>query len=113
MGSVTYYVAMGFERSEEGDLVAMDPMESQSSSQAISRARALASTKAGAVAFSRTVAAIRTAFAERRTVALLHAKATADEQARQRALIDAAHFAPDDAVVLFTAGEVPDELPTG
>ena len=35
MGSVTYYVAMGFERSEEGDLIAMDPMESQSSSQAV------------------------------------------------------------------------------
>jgi hypothetical protein len=54
MGSVTYYVAMGFERSEEGDLVAMDPMESQSSTQAVSRARVLAVTKAGAVAFSRT-----------------------------------------------------------
>jgi hypothetical protein len=81
MGSVTYYVAMGFERSEEGDLVAMDPMESQSSSQAISRARVLAATKVGAVAFSRT----------------------GDP--------DIGEFA--DAVVLFTAGEVPDELPTG
>jgi hypothetical protein len=81
MGSVTYYVAMGFERSEEGDLVAMDPMESQSSSQAVSRARALAATKAGAVAFSRT----------------------GDP--------DIGEFA--DAVVLFTAGDVPDELPTG
>jgi hypothetical protein len=81
MGSVTYYVAMGFERSEEGDLVAMDPMESQSSSQAVSRARALAATKAGAVAFSRT----------------------GDP--------DIGEFA--DAIVLFTAGDVPDELPTG
>jgi short-subunit dehydrogenase len=53
MGSVTYYVAMGFERSEEGDVVAMEAMESQSSRQAVSRARALAATKAGAVAFSR------------------------------------------------------------
>ena len=81
MGSVTYYVAMGFERSEEGDLVAMDPMESQSSSQAVSRARVLAATKAGAVAFSRT----------------------GDP--------DIGEFA--DAVVLSTAGDVPDELPTG
>lgn len=32
----------------------MDPMESQSSTQAVSRARMLAVTKAGAVAFSRT-----------------------------------------------------------
>jgi hypothetical protein len=81
MGSVTYYVAMGFERSEEGDLIAMDPMESQSSTQAVSRARVLAVTKAGAVAFSRT----------------------GDP--------DIGEFA--DAVVLFTAGEVPEELPTG
>lgn len=44
MGSVTYYVAMAFERSEEGDLVAMDPMESQSSAQAVSRARVLAAS---------------------------------------------------------------------
>ena len=35
MGSLTYYVAMGFARSEEGDLVAMDPMEAQSSRQAV------------------------------------------------------------------------------
>jgi hypothetical protein len=54
MGSVTYYVAMAFEKTEEGDLVALDPMESQSSTQAISRARSLATSKAGAVAFSRT-----------------------------------------------------------
>jgi hypothetical protein len=54
MASVTYYVAMAFEKTEEGDLVALDPMESQSSTQAISRARLLATMKAGAVAFSRT-----------------------------------------------------------
>jgi hypothetical protein len=54
MASVTYYVAMAFEKTEEGDLVALDPMESQSSTQAISRARSLAATMAGAVAFSRT-----------------------------------------------------------
>ena len=54
MASVTYYVAMAFEKTEEGDLVALDPMESQSSTQAVSRARSLAASKAGAVAFSRT-----------------------------------------------------------
>jgi hypothetical protein len=54
MSNVTYYVAMGFQRDETGELVAMDPVEVQSSTQAISRARSLAATKAGAVAFSRT-----------------------------------------------------------
>jgi hypothetical protein len=53
MSNVTYYVAMGFEL-VDGDLIAMDPAECQSSAQAISRARSLANTKAGAVAFSRT-----------------------------------------------------------
>ena len=53
MGNVTYYVAMGFEL-VDGELIAMDPAECQSSTQAISRARSLASSKAGAVAFSRT-----------------------------------------------------------
>jgi hypothetical protein len=54
MSNVTYYVAMGFERDAEGELVALDPMECQSSSQATSRARSLAASKAGAIAFSRT-----------------------------------------------------------
>ena len=54
MSNVTYYVAMGFERDEQGDLVAMDPVECHSSTQATSRARSLAATKAGAIAFSRT-----------------------------------------------------------
>jgi hypothetical protein len=62
-------------------IVGLDAMESQSATQAVSRARVLAATKAGAVAFSRT----------------------GDP--------DIGEFA--DAVVLFTAGEVPDELPTG
>lgn len=53
MSNVTYYVAMGFER-VDAELVALDPVECQSSTQAISRARSLAATKAGAVAFSRT-----------------------------------------------------------
>ncbi len=79
MGNVTYYVAMGFERDPEGELAAMDPAECQSSSQAISRARSLAASKAGAVAFSRT----------------------GDPNIGEFT----------DAVVLFSAGEVPDEIP--
>ncbi len=51
-----------------------------------------------------TVAAIQTAFREQQLIALLHAKASADEQQRQRALLEAATFGPDDAVVLFTSG---------
>ena len=45
---------MGFERDEAGELVAMDPLEVRTSSAAVARARSLAATKAGAVAFSRT-----------------------------------------------------------
>ena len=51
-----------------------------------------------------TVAAIRTAFAGHQPIALLHAKAAPDELERQRALVDAARFEHDDAVVLFTSG---------
>lgn len=54
MGTITYYVALGFRRDEEGELVALEPVESQTSSVAISRARSLAAKEAGAVAFSRT-----------------------------------------------------------
>ena len=54
MSNVTYYVSIAFERDEQGDLVALEPQESQSSSAAIARARLLAQTKAGAMAFSRT-----------------------------------------------------------
>jgi hypothetical protein len=53
MSNITYYVAMGFERDEAGDIVALEPMESQPSSAAVARARSLAATKAGAIAFSR------------------------------------------------------------
>jgi hypothetical protein len=81
MSNVTYYVAMGFIRDEAGELVAMDPVEAQSSTQAVSRARSLAATKAGAVAFSRTGDPNLGDF--------------------------------EDAVVLWQAGEVPDELPVG
>ena len=76
MSNITYYVAMGFERDETGELVAMDPIESPSAHAAVARARTLATTKAGAVAFSRTGDPNIGEFAE--------------------------------AVVLFTAGEVPD-----
>ena len=54
MSNITYYVAIGFERDEAGDIVALDPMEAQSSAAAVARARSLAATKAGAIAFSRT-----------------------------------------------------------
>jgi hypothetical protein len=81
MASVTYYVAMAFERNAEGDLVALDPVESQTHSAAVARARSLAQTKAGAIAFSRT----------------------GDP--------DIGEFA--DAVVLFKAGEVPDDALAG
>lgn len=81
MSNVTYYVAMGFERDEEGDLIAVDAIESQSQSAAVTRARSLAATKVGAVAFSRT----------------------GDPNIGEFS----------DAVVLFSAGEVPDEIPAG
>ena len=76
---VTYYVAMGFERDESGELVALDPVESQTPNAAIARAKLLAETKVGAVAFSRT----------------------GDPNLGEF----------EDAVVLFSAGDVPDEIP--
>lgn len=51
-----------------------------------------------------TVDAVRAAFGARTPLALLHAKATPEEQARQRALVEAARFDPEDAIVLFTSG---------
>lgn len=54
MGSVTYYVSMAFDRDEAGDLVAFEPMESRTPAAAVARARSLAASKAGAIAFSRT-----------------------------------------------------------
>jgi hypothetical protein len=54
MANITYYVSMGFTRDEAGDLVALEPAESQTSGVAISKARSLAAANAGAVAFSRT-----------------------------------------------------------
>jgi len=56
MTSVTYYVALAFTRSEDGDIVACEPKEARSSSQAIRMADTLATTdgNCGAIAFSRT-----------------------------------------------------------
>jgi hypothetical protein len=56
MASMTYYVALAFTRSEGGDIVACEPKEARSSSQAIRMADSLATTEGhcGAIAFSRT-----------------------------------------------------------
>lgn len=54
MGSITYYVTLGFARNEEGELVALEPVESQSPGAAIAKARTLAEKNAGAVAFLRS-----------------------------------------------------------
>jgi hypothetical protein len=54
MSNITYYVSIAFDRNEEGELVALEPQESQTSSAAVGRARLLAKSKAGAIAFSRT-----------------------------------------------------------
>jgi hypothetical protein len=57
MGTMTYYVALAFMRSEDGgDIVACDPKEARSSDQAISMAGSMARMEehCGAIAFSRT-----------------------------------------------------------
>lgn len=54
MASITYYVAIPFGRSEDGDLVAGEPKECQSEAAARSAASRLALINAGAIAFSRT-----------------------------------------------------------
>jgi hypothetical protein len=56
MASMTYYVALAFTRSEGGDIVACEPIEARSSSQAIRMADSLATGDGycGAIAFSRT-----------------------------------------------------------
>jgi hypothetical protein len=79
MSNVTYYVAIGFDQNEDGELIGTEPLEASSSHAAIARARSLGSTKAGALAFSRT------------------------------GNPETGDFA--DAVVLFSTGEVPDEVP--
>ena len=52
--SITYYVVIPFVRTEDGELVAEEPREMQSKAQAEATALALASSKAGVIAFSRT-----------------------------------------------------------
>ena len=54
MTHITYFVAMPFDRNEEGDLVAGEAQDRQSAGAAESAARRMAETAAGAVAFSRT-----------------------------------------------------------
>ena len=54
MANVTYYAVLPFVRDEDGNLCPDEAVECQSSAGAAARARALASIKAGAVAFSRT-----------------------------------------------------------
>jgi hypothetical protein len=56
MGTLTYYVALAFTRSEGGDIVACEPREARSSDQAIRMAGSLAAMEGhcGAIAFSRT-----------------------------------------------------------
>ena len=54
MAAVTYYVALPFFRSEDGDLVAGEAQERQTANAAVREAQRLAATCAGAVAFSRT-----------------------------------------------------------
>ena len=54
MANVTYFVALPFDRNEEGELVAGEAQDRQSAGAAESAARRMAGTSAGAVAFSRT-----------------------------------------------------------
>lgn len=54
MASVTYYVALPYAFSDEGDLVAGEPVECQSANGARMTAVRMAATHAGAIAFSRT-----------------------------------------------------------
>jgi hypothetical protein len=53
MPQVTYYVALPFTLTEDGELVAGEAKECQSAHGAVREAQRLASTSAGAVAFSR------------------------------------------------------------
>ena len=45
MANVTYYVALAFMRSEDGDIVACEPTEARSVDQAIRMAKTLAATE--------------------------------------------------------------------
>ena len=80
MASITYYVVLTFGRNDEGEgeLIAETPLQMLSASAATSRARSLAGTKAGVIAFART----------------------GDPEVGEFA----------DALVLFKAGEVPEDV---
>ena len=54
VANITYYVLAAFVRGEDGELTAEPPVEMPSSTAAVSRARGMAATKAGVIAFSRT-----------------------------------------------------------
>lgn len=54
MATITYCAVLPFVRDEDGNLCPDEAVECQSSAAAAARARALAITKAGAVAFFRT-----------------------------------------------------------
>ena len=54
MPAVTYYVALPYVRTEDGDLVAGEPKEMPSADAARREAASMALGTAGAVAFSRT-----------------------------------------------------------
>jgi hypothetical protein len=56
MAMVTYYVALAFTRSDDGDIIACEPKEAQSADQAMRMAGSLATMDGhcGALAFSRT-----------------------------------------------------------
>lgn len=54
MASVTYYVALPFNRGEDGELAAGEASERQTSGAAVREAARMALSAAGAVAFSRS-----------------------------------------------------------
>ncbi|MDR6953767.1 hypothetical protein J2X65_003130 [Ancylobacter sp. 3268] len=54
MAAVTYFVVLPFVRGEDGELIALEPIEAQSATSAASKALVLSRRNAGAVAFSRT-----------------------------------------------------------
>ena len=56
MAAVTYFVALAFARTEEGEIGACEPKEARSADQAVRMATSLAAMEAhcGAIAFSRT-----------------------------------------------------------
>jgi len=56
MATITYYVVLTFVRNEEGEeeLIAEPPTQMPSASAATSRARSLAGSKAGVIAFARS-----------------------------------------------------------